>query len=74
MAVKFSRRYRKFSRIFSAFISYTGELIWEYKLPAASFATPSTYMFDGKQYIVLACGGEKLGTPKGNVIMAFALE
>jgi quinoprotein glucose dehydrogenase len=60
-----------FIRIFN---KHTGELLWAYELPAASFATPSTYMIDGKQYIVLACGGEKLGTPKGNVIMAFALE
>jgi len=60
-----------FLRIFN---KHTGALLWEYQLPAASFATPSTYMIDGKQYIVLACGGEKLGTPKGNVIMAFALE
>lgn len=51
-----------------------GQLLWEYSLPAASFATPSTYMVNGKQYIALACGGEKLGTPKGNTIMAFALE
>ncbi|MBT8302869.1 MAG: pyrroloquinoline quinone-dependent dehydrogenase [Bacteroidia bacterium] len=58
---------------FRAFDRHDGNLLWETKLPAASFTTPATYMIDGKQYIVLACGGEKLGTPKGNVIMAFAL-
>jgi len=59
---------------FRAFNRNNGALLWETALPAASFATPSTYEIDGKQYIVLACGGEKLGTPKGNQVIAFALE
>jgi quinoprotein glucose dehydrogenase len=32
------------------------------------------YEVDGKQYIAIACGGEKLGTKPGNQIVAFALE
>jgi quinoprotein glucose dehydrogenase len=60
--------------MFRAFNRFTGKLLWQTKLPAASFATPAMYRINGKQYIVLACGGEKLGTPKGNVIVAFALE
>jgi len=59
---------------FRAFDRHTGNMLWEYQLPAASFATPATYQVNGKQYIALACGGEKLGTPKGNKIIAFALE
>lgn len=59
--------------MFRAFNKFTGKLIWQTKLPAASFATPAMYSINGKQYIVLACGGEKLGTPKGNKIIAFAL-
>jgi quinoprotein glucose dehydrogenase len=51
----------------------TGETLASYKLPAASFATPAMYMVNGKQYIVLACGGTKLGTPKGNTYVAYAL-
>tara|TARA_R110002020_G_scaffold303939_2_gene519496 strand:- start:126276 stop:128393 length:2118 start_codon:yes stop_codon:yes gene_type:complete len=58
---------------FRIFDRNTGKLLWKTKLPAASFATPSTYMINGKQYIVLACGGEKLGTEKGNEIVAYAL-
>ncbi|MEO0902051.1 MAG: c-type cytochrome, partial [Bacteroidota bacterium] len=58
---------------FRAFNRHNGKLLWQYKLPAASFATPATYEVNGKQYIALACGGEKLGTPKGNKIIAFAL-
>ena len=60
--------------MFRAFNRFTGKLLWETKLPAASFATPAMYQINGKQYIVLACGGEKLGTPKGNMIVAFGLE
>jgi quinoprotein glucose dehydrogenase len=58
---------------FRAFDKESGKLLWETKLPAASFATPATYSINGKQYIVLACGGTKLGTPKGNQYVAFAL-
>jgi len=58
---------------FRAFDKYTGALLWETSLPAAAFATPATYEIAGRQFVVLACGGEKLGTPKGNQILAFAL-
>lgn len=58
---------------FRVFNKHTGDLLWEYELPAASFATPAMYEVNGKQYIALACGGEKLGTEKGNQIVAFAL-
>lgn len=59
--------------MFRAFDKYTGKLLWETTLPAAAFATPATYQINGKQYIVLACGGTKLGTKKGNQYVAFAL-
>lgn len=59
---------------FRIFNKHTGDLLWEYKLPAAAFATPAMYEVNGKQYIAIACGGEKLGTEKGNQIIAFALE
>ena len=59
---------------FRVFDKHSGELLWEYKLPAPAFATPAMYEVNGKQYIAIACGGEKLGTKKGNQIVAFALE
>jgi quinoprotein glucose dehydrogenase len=59
---------------FRAFDKKTGKLLWETMLPAAGFATPSTYEVNGKQYVVIACGGTKLGTKKGNQYVAFALE
>ncbi|TAG59636.1 MAG: pyrroloquinoline quinone-dependent dehydrogenase, partial [Runella slithyformis] len=49
--------------MFRAFDKKTGKLLWETKLPAAGFATPATYQANGKQYVVIACGGTKLGTP-----------
>ncbi|WP_273568633.1 PQQ-binding-like beta-propeller repeat protein [Maribacter halichondriae] len=58
---------------FRVFDKHTGEKLWEYKLPAAAFATPAMYEVNGKQYIAIACGGEKLGTEKGNQIIAFSL-
>jgi quinoprotein glucose dehydrogenase len=58
---------------FRVFDKDIGALLWEYELPAAAFATPAIYEVNGKQYIALACGGEKLGTKKGNQIITFAL-
>ncbi|NIJ54363.1 outer membrane protein assembly factor BamB family protein [Dyadobacter arcticus] len=60
--------------MFRAFDKKTGKLLWETVLPAAAFATPSTYEVNGKQFVVIACGGSKLGTRKGNQYVAFALE
>ncbi len=59
---------------FRVFDKHTGKILWEYKLPAAAFATPAMYEVNGKQYIAIACGGEKLGTEKGNQIIAFELK
>ena len=59
---------------FRAFDKSNGEILWEYKLPAAAFATPAMYEVNGRQYIAIACGGEKLGTEKGRQIIAFSLD
>lgn len=59
--------------MFRAYNKKTGELLFETELPAAGFATPSTYQVKGKQYIVIACGGNKLGTKSGDSYVAFAL-
>ncbi|WP_375583972.1 PQQ-binding-like beta-propeller repeat protein [Cyclobacterium xiamenense] len=56
-----------------AFDTNTGELLWETGLPAAAFATPSSYSVNGKQFIVLACGGGRFNTPVGDQYVAFAL-
>ena len=59
--------------MFRIFNKRTGKLLWQTQLPAAAFSTPATYEVDGKQYIVIACGGGKLGTKSGDSYVAFAL-
>jgi len=59
---------------FRAFDSRNGELLWETELPYSGVATPSTYMIDGKQYVVIAASGAR--DPKGasgGAYVAFAL-
>jgi quinoprotein glucose dehydrogenase len=56
-----------------AFDKTNGRLLWEAQLPAAGNAMPSTYMVNGKQYIVIACGGGKNDAPSGGSYVAFAL-
>lgn len=56
-----------------AFNKRTGKLLWESGLPASGFATPSVYEVNGKQFVVIACGGGKLGKPSGDAYVAFAL-
>ena len=58
---------------FRVYDKTNGELLWETTLPAAGFATPSTYEVDGRQFVVIACGGTKLGAEKGDSYVAFAL-
>lgn len=58
---------------FRAFDRGSGELLWEAKLPAGGYATPATYEVNGRQYVVIAAGGNKMGTPAGDSYVAFAL-
>ena len=55
-----------------AFDKRTGALLWEGQLPAAGNATPSTYMVNGVQYIVIAVGGNFNGRNQAQ-FMAFRL-
>ena len=59
---------------FRAFNKRTGKLLWETDLPACGFATPSIFKQNGKEFIVIACGGGKLGTKSGDAYVAFALK
>lgn len=58
---------------FRAFDRHTGELLWEYKLPAGGYATPGVYAVNGKQYVAIAAGGGKMGTPSADYYLVFAL-
>ena len=46
-------------RSFRAYDKATGEVIWETELPAGVTGGPMTYMFEGKQYIVVPVGGRQ---------------
>jgi quinoprotein glucose dehydrogenase len=58
---------------FRAINKKTGKILWETELPAPGVATPAVYETDGKQYIVIACGGSKWGGRSGDAYVAFTL-
>jgi quinoprotein glucose dehydrogenase len=56
-----------------AFDAKSGTELWKGRLSAGGQATPMTYMWRGKQYVVIAAGGhEKLGSKRGDQLIAFA--
>ncbi|RME92193.1 MAG: pyrroloquinoline quinone-dependent dehydrogenase [Verrucomicrobia bacterium] len=59
--------------MFRAIDARNGRILWQTKLPAGGYATPATYEVGGRQYVVIACGGGKMGTPSGDAYVAFAL-
>ncbi|MFT4548378.1 MAG: quinoprotein glucose dehydrogenase [Verrucomicrobiales bacterium] len=58
---------------FRAFDKETGKVLWKAKLPFSGNATPSTYVVDGRQFVVISAGGGKSGRPVGGSLVAFAL-
>lgn len=58
---------------FRAFDKSNGELLWETTLPAGGYATPAVYEVDGRQFVVVAAGGGKMGTKSGDTYVAFSL-
>jgi len=56
-----------------AFDKATGEMLWEHELPNAGVATPAVYESDGRQFIVIAAGGNKFGGERTAHYVAFAL-
>jgi quinoprotein glucose dehydrogenase len=66
-----------FDRKFRAFDSQTGKLLWESELPLPGLATPATYMVNGKQYVLIATGGEGGGGQfrgaTGGIYVAYSL-
>lgn len=56
-----------------AFDKRNGKLLWEAHLPAARNATPAIYELNGREYLVIVCGGGKNEAPSGGSIVAFAL-
>lgn len=58
---------------FRAFDKSNGEILWETTLPAGGYATPAVYEVDGRQFVVIAAGGGKMGTKSGDTYVAFSL-
>lgn len=56
-----------------AFDTDSGKLLWEVKLPAGGQATPMTYSLNGRQYLVIAAGGYKGDSTRGDYVIAYAL-
>ncbi|MCU0757794.1 MAG: pyrroloquinoline quinone-dependent dehydrogenase [Steroidobacteraceae bacterium] len=52
----------------------TGKELWSADLPVPGMAVPMTYSVDGRQYVVIAAGGNaQVGTKIGDYLVAFAL-
>ena len=60
-------------RMFRAYDTRDGEILWETELTAAGFSTPAVYSVDGKQFVVIAAGGGRTGPPSGAEYVAFSL-
>ena len=60
-------------KMFRVYDVKDGSILWEYELSAAGFATPAMYSIDGKQYVVIAAGGGRMGPPSGSQYFAFSL-
>ncbi|THD78213.1 MAG: pyrroloquinoline quinone-dependent dehydrogenase [Phenylobacterium sp.] len=57
-----------------AFDAANGKELWRGRLPAGGQATPMTYVWKGRQYVVIAAGGHaKSGTKRGDTVVAYAL-
>jgi quinoprotein glucose dehydrogenase len=56
-----------------AFNTDTGKLLWSATLPAGGQATPMTYSIAGRQYLVIAAGGYKDQSKRGDYLVAYAL-
>jgi PQQ-dependent dehydrogenase (methanol/ethanol family) len=60
--------------LFKAYDAETGTVLWKFQAGAGVNAPPSSYTVDGKQYIVVAAGGNtQLNYKRGNNILAFSL-
>ena len=61
-------------RYLRAFDAATGAERWRGRIPAPATATPMTYEWRGRQYVVVAAGGHgEAGTKISDAVVAFAL-
>ena len=60
---------------FNAFDSSNGKLLWRFQAGAGVNAPPSSYVVDGKQYIVVGSGGNtQIDYRRGDSIIAFTTD
>lgn len=61
-------------RYLRAFDAASGAELWSGRLPAPGMATPMTYEWQGRQFVVVAAGGHgEAGTATSDAIVAFSL-
>ena len=61
--------------LFKAYNSTTGKALWQFQAGAGVNAPPSSYVVDGKQYIVVGSGGNtQLDYKRGDSIIAFTTD
>lgn len=58
---------------FRVFDKTTGAMLWEHDLPFDGNATPSTYLANGKQYVVISAGNAKKKPVHAGMLVAFSL-
>jgi len=59
---------------FRAIDIQTGRELWSADLPVPGMAVPMTYAVNGKQYVLIAAGGNaQVGTPIGDYLIAYTL-
>jgi quinoprotein glucose dehydrogenase len=58
---------------FRAINKRNGQILFETDLPATGASTPAVYSVNGKEYVVIACGGSKWGGKKSDAYVAFSL-
>jgi glucose dehydrogenase len=59
---------------FTARDTRSGEMLWRFQTGAGVNAPPVTYAIDGKQYVIVAAGGNKFfKIASGNAVIAFSL-
>jgi glucose dehydrogenase len=60
---------------FLAFDARTGKQLWRYDADAGVNAPPVSYAVQGRQYVAVAAGGNyQINAPRGDEVLAFALD
>lgn len=61
-------------RLFRAFDATSGKELWSFTLPVDATATPMSYTYKGRQYVIINSGGHAMfGRAVGDYLYAFAL-